>query len=798
MSRPRLHRWLRRLGKLALSGVAVAVVVGAALWVAVADRVRLLDPEPTVLLHDRHGRFIGELGADADARLGFWPIDPQALPERVVAATLAIEDRHFHAHPGVDVQAIARAAWQNLRNGERISGASTVPMQVARLQRPAPRTWGNKILEATTALRLVRRFGRERVLAQYLRLAPYGNNVHGVAYAARRYFDKPVGDLSWAETAFLAGLPQAPGLYNPYTEGGRARALARAGRILDLLHERGRLPPAQHRQAQRELADLRVLPRPTRPAPTLHPLFALRQRLPRLRADLRARGGADLPVKTTLDLALQRRVQARLRGALARWAEDGAGNGAVVVVELGERPRVKASVGSADWYDLERAGAIDFTRVHRAPASTLKPFLYAQALERGVITPGTVMDDLMRAGEGIANSDQRFLGPLMPRAALGNSRNVPAVELMQRVGAGTFHALLAELGLHDRAFLGAEGLALAIGGLPVRMIDLVQAYTALAQGGALRELQWYADQDSGAPEQIFEVATARQITRWLSDPQARLPTFPKGGHLELPFPVAVKTGTSGDYRDAWAVAWSPTHLVAVWVGHPQWRPMRGLSGYRAAALMQEIMLDLHPTERSGITNVPFPAPEGWAAASICPLTGHRATAACEHAIMERFPPGRAPEQPCAAHSHLPVDRRTGALAGPDTPASQREMRAFVELPPRYAAWMHQMRLQPPPGRMVADPGLLRDRAPTIRVVSPKPGTQLIRDPDAPAGQSTLQLRATVDSPVEQLVWYVDGQPVAVADDPYTARWPIEPGAHWIEARLPFSDVRSAPVRIVSR
>lgn len=764
--------------------MASMALMAAVLLIAVGHRVRLVDPPGTVVVEDRAGHFLGEPGTTK--RLGFWPVDPAALPGRVVAATLAIEDHRFWDHPGVDPVGVGRAVVQNVTAGRRISGASTIAMQVARLQDPAARTWPNKALEAATALRLVHRYGRSTVLAQYLRLAPYGNNVHGIGYAARRYFDKPVADLSWAEVAFLTALPQAPGLMNPYRARGRDRAKARAARILDLLLAAGRLDRLNHAQAQRELAELRVVPRPTRPDATLHPLFAFERRLDTLRPTL----GTDLRVASTLDLELQTAVQARLRAALDdEWRDAGADNAAAVIVDITDGYAVRAAVGSVDWHG--ETGALDYSRVRRAAGSTLKPFLYALALERGVITPATPLDDLARAGDGIGNNDGRFLGPLLPRAALANSRNVPAVELLERVGDGAFFGLLGDLGLHRRRFMGEQGLGLAIGGLSVRLVDLVAAYGALAGDGARPTLRWYARQPHTAPRRVFEATTAAAIRRWLSDPMARLPSFARGGHLEYPLPVAVKTGTTGDYRDAWVVAITPRYIVGLWVGHPAWRPMRQVSGYQIARVARDIVLDLHPEARSGVGDVGLAPPDGWTPTRICALTGARATPACPNPVDEHFAPGAAPDDDCAAHIRLPVDA-SGALR-PGAPT-----RTFVDLPARYAAWMRAMGLEPPPGARTTGPGLLERRTPAIRIVTPRPGTQLIRDPDAPAEASTLRLQATVDPPAPQVVWYVDGVAVAVADAPYVARWPIEPGAHWIEARLPYSDVRSAPVRIVAR
>ncbi|MBT3328156.1 MAG: glycosyl transferase, partial [Gemmatimonadales bacterium] len=371
------RRWFRLASGL--------VVLLALLGTAVYRRARLDTPPATTMLLDRHGRFLGEVGADE--RLGFWSVDP--LPVRVVAATLIVEDRRFYSHPGIAPRAVARAIRQNVSDVDRVSGASTIAMQVARLQDPGRRTYLRKVVESLTALALVGRHGRKRVLAQYLTLAPYGNNVHGISYAARRYFNKPVEDLSWAETAFLAGMPQSPSLMNPYTPLGRARGVARAERILDLLLADGALPPIDHDRAVAELASLHFPPRPVRPAATLHPVLHFERTLKSVKP----------MVHTTLDLDVQTQVQQTLRQAIKKWEERGAGNAAAVVVRR-DGWEVLAAVGSTDWANPRFAGAIDYTRTPRYPGSTLKPFVYAASLDRGDITPNTILDDLTRGPDG--------------------------------------------------------------------------------------------------------------------------------------------------------------------------------------------------------------------------------------------------------------------------------------------------------------------------------------------------------------------------------------------------------------
>ena len=209
-------------------------------WIGLAwHRARLTAPEPTLYLQDRHGRFLGETGAVRNDAFGYWPVDP--LPPRAAAAAVSVEDRRFRSHPGVDPAAVVRAFVQNIRSGDRISGASTLAMQIARMQEPGRRGYFRKATEALTAVFLTCRHGRDAVLRHYLRIVPYGNRIHGIAYAARRYFDKPVEDLSWAEIAFLAAIPQAPATMNPFYAQGRMAAVKRGKRILDLLLAEGHL-----------------------------------------------------------------------------------------------------------------------------------------------------------------------------------------------------------------------------------------------------------------------------------------------------------------------------------------------------------------------------------------------------------------------------------------------------------------------------------------------------------------------------------------------------------------------------
>jgi penicillin-binding protein 1C len=774
-----------------------------ALLIADAARLDLKGPPPSYLLLDRHGAFIAEI-ADEGRDYGYWPV--RELPPRVVAAALALEDRRFYSHPGVDPLAMARAAYQNVSSGTRVSGASTIAMQVARLLDPGERTYWHKLRESWRALVLTVRYGRDDILAAYLRLVPYGNRIHGIAYAARRYLDKPVEDLSWAEIAFLSAIPQAPSQMNPFREDGRQRAIARGARLLGQLRDNAVLSQAEHELALQQLRDIRFPKIETRSEHSLHAMFKLRQML----AANPPRGGSEpYRITTTLDLGLQDMVRDQAAAAVSEWRRQGVGNAAVVLLDR-ESNGVLAWMGSTAYFDQEQAGALDFAQTLRSPGSALKPFIYALAMEQGKITPASILDDLPAASFGVVNADRAFLGPLLPRQALANSRNVPVARLLNEIGLDEGYAFLRELGLHhDEEDAHRYGLGLSIGAMPVTLEHLVQAYSVLANDGRWRSLNWYRGQENEA-RQLLSPGTARLVTLHLSDPGARLPSFPRMGSTEYAFPVALKTGTSEGLRDAWTIAYSRRYLIGVWIGHPDARPMHEITGASSAAELARRILDqLHGHERHGQTDLSFPPPDGYTKVAVCALTGKRATAACDPVFEEWFRPGQEPQQEDDAYVRLAVDVRNGLLAHAGTPSRYVERRTFVDLPPRYADWAAQAGLPRPPhevstmGRTSAlplRPGkagamVASDAKTVLRILAPSDGLNLLRDPSLPAERNTIGFRVEVTPPAGEVLWMVDGKPYQLAAYPYTVRWQLRPGEHLIQARSPLTPEVSAPVHI---
>ncbi len=797
-----LKRHPRKLLGLATAG-GLSVFFLVAIFHSLHRHAELISPSPTLLIEDTKGRFIAEVGPD-DKRKGFWPL-PAPLPPKVVAATLAAEDARFYEHDGVDWRSVARAVWQNLSHHHRVSGASSIAMQVARLQEPGNRNYRRKLSEAVVARELVKRYGHEAVLRHYLEIAPYGNQYHGILYAARRYFNKPLEDLTWAELSLLAGLPKLPGRMNLLQWTGRQKAEHRALYVLARLRKLKQITDAEYTEAKELLPRLQIGTRDTRPRNCLHAALAMERELethPPSPANPK-----PYLVRSTLDLEIQNAVQIRTEEAMEKFRPEGAGNVAVLVAEK-TGGRILAYVGSEDYFDSVNAGAIDYTQRPRSSGSTLKPFIYALGMSKKGFTAATLLRDIGMAlngrsgGYAIRNFDEAFLGPILYRNALANSRNIPAVQVLETVGIDSTYRFFRELGLakgdHAPVYYGA---GLAIGGLYVTLTDLVRAYGVLANDGQTFDLRWFDGpvKEAIAPKQLIPEDVARQITLFLSDPMARLPSFPRMGSLEYPFAVAVKTGTSQGYRDAWCVAYSEKYVVGVWMGHPKNYPMNKACGANSSAeLVRSILAYLHPDEMQGMQEHSFPPPRGFEPQRICMLSGKRTSEDCPSVAVEWFKPGSEPPLEMNVHRKILVDIRTGKTAALECPPEFSRLKSFTVLDPQFAAWARESGLELPPPELHEDPTTaLQSGLFKLAITKPRAGI-LMKDPEAPSEFQTIPLEATVDPPTPQVIWYVDGKPFKVVDYPYTARWRMEPGTHTFQVKLPYAPLSSQLTRITVR
>lgn len=504
-------------------------------------------------------------------------IDP-VFVERLIA----IEDKRFYSHWGVDPLAVMRAGVAAVKSGRIVSGASTITMQTARLLEPRPRTFGSKAIEMVRAFQLERRLSKDEILELYLTLAPYGGNIEGVRAASRLYFDKEPIRLTDAEQALLIALPQAPEARRP-----------------DL-----RMPAAKHARSQvlEKLAAVGALTQQLASEAAEARLPARRHALPRstYHAAYRLAGGAPPGViHSTIDGELQKHAEALLSQYVEKF-DDGA-TASMLIVENRTRA-VRAAVGSSG-LDAE-GGWLDLTAAARSPGSALKPFIYGLAFEDGYASADTVIEDMPRAFGDYApeNFDRGFRGEVKVREALQHSLNVPAVRTLNRVGAGRFAALLESAGVHlrtpDRAD-GKPGLALALGGAGVTAQELAALYAALGSGGEIKPLVWKEDSvhDERRSYRLFSEETAERISAILAGApslEGRAPALLSRKAIE----VAFKTGTSYGYRDAWAAGHGGGYTVVVWAGRADGAPRPGHTGRNAAAPLLFAVFDLLEREKN--------------------------------------------------------------------------------------------------------------------------------------------------------------------------------------------------------
>ncbi len=734
--------------------------------------------EPSTLVIDRSGAVLYEARSAEGARAIRMRAD--AIPPVLAAATLGAEDHRFYRHPGLDPLAIARAFMRNARAGRVVEGGSTITQQVAKLllaRRAGSRHgWRAKVQEALVALRLEHRLAKRDILALYLTLAPYGNQITGAERASRAYFARDPAQLTPAQTAFLAALPQRPSSFNPWRDAGKAQPRQRA--ILRRMQALGLLSAAD---ASHALAE-RVTPlRPGDESPAPHFVENVLASF--------GRGRRPARIQTTLDIELQRAV----RGIIETRRDDLRAHGAhhVAVVVLDNRSgEWLAWEGSGDYFD-PNGGTIDGARVPRQPGSALKPFTYALAFEEGY-GPASVLPDVPShfptAEPGVfyspRNYDGEYRGPLLARAALAGSENVPAVALLSRLGAASLLRLLRRAGVTTLEKAGVYyGLGLTLGNAEVRLDELVTAYAALARGGVgVSPVSVKgAPREGRTEERLISNRSAYWVTDILADADAREYVFGRGGSLEFPFPVAAKTGTSQAYHDNWAIGYTREVTVGVWVGNFDRTPLRNSSGVTGAgpifhAVMLAAMERVAPASGAAAGGDTFEivaAPSDAERRTICLVSGLAATDSCPRQALESVA-REVVLSPCSWHQ-----KSADGVA--------------TVWPDEYRRWAHDRGLiepAPPRLRTIA----IRPRSAALEILNPPQGAIYLIDPTLRRGYQTLPLRASGTSGA--LRWMVDGRHVGSAAPEEAVQWPLAAGAHRIEV----TDARGrrAETRIIVR
>ncbi len=823
----------------------------------------------TTKIVDREGRLLHEV-LDPRAGRRTW-VRLDTVPDHMLDAVIAVEDEGFWSHPGVEARGLARAVWQGAREGRIVSGGSTITMQLARIalldqRERGERSIRRKIREIALALSITRRFPKEEVLELYLNEVYFGQLAYGIEAASRTYFGKPIGAVDLAEAAMLAGLIQSPALVNPLVD--RAAAGARQRLVLDRMVRSGFVLPEDAALASAEELHLVGVAASTRAPHFVH--YALAVLEAEYGAERIAAGG--LTVITTLDLDLQGAAEqavAQHLAALQRPAPDrparNVGNAALVAISPAHGD-VVAMVGSANYREAAIDGAVNVALAARQPGSALKPLIYAAAFDvdrwgaRAAstgrtdfpelpFTPATMLTDVptdFPTAEGEPyrpiNYDRAWHGPISLRRALATSSNLVAVKVLERVGLGVALDTASALGLTTFQNRERLGLAVALGGGEVKLMELTGAYAALAQMGTVHAPRvilgvfdsrdfaevredldsWHASQPAPVGRNVLSPAAAWLVTDILSDDGARLPAFGEGSALALGRPAAAKTGTTTDFRDNWTVGYTPDLAAGVWVGNSDGAPMRHVSGITGAAPIWNAFMQ---AAHRGLPARTFEEPEGIARIEVCAASGLLPTKDCTLRVWEHFASGTQPRTTDDTQVRLGIDAATGG-AWRSGCAGPRVERVFRLVPPSAAAWALQRTMPSPPNRPctqlhaartvgAAPTGGFDDTdaggptrrtpalaAPALRIEHPAPGTTFALSALLPtrAQRVPLIVRPGGHTQFVAITLLVDEVPVAtLRAEPWRWDWSLEPGRHSLRAVGRSHDgraVESAPVQFL--
>jgi penicillin-binding protein 1C len=725
----------------------------------------LLLPKPPLLdgtsfsqcVRDRNGKLL-RVTLSADQKFRIWTPLAEISPD-LINATLRYEDKYYAHHPGVNPIALARGAAEFLRLHRATTGGSTITMQLARLRfHLHTRTIPGKLEQIMRALELERHYSKNRILEAYLNLAPYGRNLEGIGAASEIYFDKPASKLSRPEAIALSVIPQSP--------SRRALHADRDNHSVNL--------------AQSSWCDRAGIDTDTE--------FSMREFRARIQTDrkfmaphfvqevLEASQGRN-QIITTLDLEKQQAIERRVTDYVANNRNRGIENAAVFLVDT-RTMDVLAQVGSADFYKADINGQVDGTRSPRSPGSTLKPFVYALALEQGLIHPLSILADAPRSfGEyNPENFDREFLGPIRARDALARSRNVPAVELASHLAHPTLYEFLNAADVRLPKTESFYGLALPLGGAEVSLQDLVRLYAALANNGELRPLRFTRRDGITKPKRILSPEAAFLTLEMLGNVPRPEMNCADGNHSAS---VYWKTGTSHGFRDAWSIAVFDHYVLGVWVGNFDGRANPAFIGRTAAApLLFQIIDSLRAMWPE--PTVPHQAPPGanLKRVDFCALSGDLPNKFCTQRVEGWFIPGVSPIKTCDVHREVLIDIASGLRVPIDDGTRKLKRDVYEFWPGDFLTLFEQAgipRRVPPPFLPDTSSELASRAGQKPIIVSPNSKEILL------VSNKTIPLRAKADADVSEVFWFAGKQFVGKAAPNQILEWTAAAGDYEVTA-----------------
>ncbi|MDH4226921.1 MAG: penicillin-binding protein 1C [Deltaproteobacteria bacterium] len=773
------------------------VLKAAAITLAAAVLFYVFMPRPDLLggvglsraVYDRNGSLLRlTLSPDDKYRL-FVPLSE--ISPYLKEATLLYEDRYFYWHPGINPVSLIRGAWQTYLVKSRRIGASTVTMQLARVRYSIDsRTIGGKLLQIFRAVQIERYYSKDEILEAYLNLVPYGRNVEGAGAASEVYFKKNASKLTVHEALTLAIIPQNPAARTPFEDTDLSNAELIEARTA--LFERWIKAHPEDKDKEGTLKLPMTVSEPSE-LPFLAPHF--------VDFVLRKKKGERLV--TSLDLGLEKLLDRRLKAYIEKKRRIGIYNASAMLVDF-RTMEVVASVGSADFFNDAIEGQVNGTVSYRSPGSALKPFVYALGIDEGLIHPMTMLKDAPLGFHAYnpENFDGEFSGPISAAEALIKSRNVPAVDVANRLSEHRLYNLIKDSGVGRLREENFYGLALVLGGIEVTMEDLVRMYAMLANEGELRELKVIAGvrDAAGEKKKLLSPEAAYLTLDMLKDaPRPDKSDFAAKLAEDSP-PVYWKTGTSYAFRDAWSVGVFGPYVLAVWVGNFGGEGNPAFIGRTAAAPLMFDIIDSLKAEENGVAAVYRRIPEGLSKVHVCTVSGQIPSKSCPRTSVTWFVPGVSPIKACEVHREVAIDKKTGLRAcNVDEKTTRKEV---------YEFWPSDLQ------KIFRQAGLPRRTAPPYmpgcsldikassglppKITSPARGV-VYNIRAAKDKSEVIALSAVTDADSSTVFWFVNEKYLGNSPKDKPFEWNASPGKYIIRAvddqgRADTTEVRVEMVR----
>ena len=688
------------------------------------------------------------------------------ISENMKKAILSVEDKRFYSHHGVDLKSIARAFLLNLKEMKIVAGGSTITQQLAKLiLKNKKRTLGAKICETLLAFRMELYLTKEEILSLYLNRVSYGTYLQGIGEASECYFEKKPSELSIAQSAFLASIPLLPSYYDPYRNIDAV--FERKNLILSLMKEQGLISEYEYRNAVEEQI---VINEPNFSFEAPHFCDYIVSEYKKNNKKLHGK------IKTTIDLELQHEVEGILNSSVSSLKEKNVTNGGVLVID-NKTGDILAMVGSVNFFAKD--GQVNACISPRQAGSTLKPFVYALALECGKTASDIIPDIKITVNDengsfSPLNYDRKYHGPVRLRNALACSYNVPAFRIAIDIGVGNLYKRLKELGfssLDKQSDWYGPGIALGNG--EVSLKELVSAYRCFSNHGKRIETKFLLDDSVHESNNIFSEQVSYIIFDILSDNEARTPAFGRNSYLKLPFKCAVKTGTTKNYRDNWCIGTTSEYTVGVWVGNFDSSSMKNISGVTGAGpVFNAVMKYLYKNSKP----INVKKPEGIIEKKICSLSGEIPNHYCKDCVKELFILDSFSSRECDFHKLLQIDVRTNDLANNSTPKRYIKEKICEIYPNIYYEWAKEKGIKIFSEKIISNFSTSDKK---LKITFPSDGDVFIIDNTVDKEHQKIIFHLI--GGYNRVTWKLNGKKLTDVEEPFSFEWKLEKGNYNLEA-----------------